>query len=155
MSRRVLLLAALLAATPAAAMEPFARGSYAALREQAAGRPMVVHFWSPTCAPCMVELPHWASLARRAPDLRIVLVNTDPPEQAAAVERAAKRAGLGSVTQYGFADRFAARLRFEVDPDWQGELPRTDLIARDGSTRALLGTLDMAMLERWSREQAR
>ena len=155
MIRRALLFAALLAATPATAMEPFARGTYATLREHAAGRPMVVHFWSLTCAPCMVELPHWAALARRAPGLRVVLVNTDPPEQAVAVERAAKRAGLAGIPQYGFADRFAARLRYEVDPDWQGELPRTDLIARDGSTRALLGTLDMAMLERWGREQAR
>lgn len=155
MIRRAVLLAALLAATPAAAMEPFARGSYAALREQAVGQAMVVHFWSLTCAPCMVELPHWAALARRAPGLRIVLVNTDPPEQAAAVERAARRAGLGGVAQYGFADRFAARLRYEVDPDWQGELPRTDLVARDGSSRALLGTLDLAMLERWGREQAK
>jgi thiol-disulfide isomerase/thioredoxin len=141
-----------LLAFPAQATEPFTRGTWATLRAEG---PAVVHFWSLTCAPCMAELPRWPALASRAPALRILLVNTDPPDQAAEVERAAHRAGLGALRQLGFADRFAARLRYEVDPDWQGELPRTDLIARDGTVTVVLGALDLAALQHWAKEQAR
>jgi hypothetical protein len=103
----------------------------------------------------MAELPLWPDLARRLPDVVVILVNTDPPEQAAAIARAAQRAGLEPLRQYAFADRFAARLRWEVDPDWQGELPRTDLLARDGTRRALLGSIDMPSLAEWAKEQTR
>jgi hypothetical protein len=57
--------------------------------------------------------------------------------------------------QFGFVDRFAARLRWEVDPDWQGELPRTDLLGRDGTRRHILGSIDRAMLQSWAKEQGR
>jgi thiol-disulfide isomerase/thioredoxin len=151
---RRLVLASLLAA-PAWASDPFGRGSWSSLQAGLAGRPAIVHFWSLTCAPCMAELPLWPDLAWRLPDVVVVLVNTDPPEQAAAIARAAQRAGLEPLRQYAFADRFAARLRWEVDPDWQGELPRTDLLARDGTRRALLGSIDMPSLAEWAKEQTR
>ncbi len=153
MKRRVLLAAFLPAR--AWATEPFSRGSWAALETAASRKPTIVHFWSLTCAPCMAELPHWPDLARRLPGIEVVLVNTDPPAQAETIAHAARRAGLGSLPQYGFADRFAARLRWEVDPDWQGELPRTDLLGRDGTRRHILGSIDRAMLQSWAKEQGR
>jgi thiol-disulfide isomerase/thioredoxin len=117
---------------------------------------LVVHFWALSCAPCLADLPGWAELARRHPGLRLVLVNTDPPEDAPAVQRMLDRMGVARLRNLAFADRFAARLRFEVDPDWQGELPRTDLVAADGSDRPVLGMLPRAELETWlSRQPAR
>jgi len=150
-----LLLAVLLLATPlhAAELEPFTRGSFAQLRQDHAGKPLAVHFWALSCAPCLEELPRWAQLARQHPEFRIVLVNTDPPEAAPQVLRVLDRAGLGHARNMGFADRFAARLRHEVDPDWRGELPRTDLINRDGEVMPVLGIVAMPALSRWLRQQ--
>jgi hypothetical protein len=48
-----------------------------------------------------------------------------------------------------FADRFADRLRFEIDPNWAGELPLTLLIAKDGKTTSALGTVDFATIRSW------
>jgi len=152
MNRRALLIAMALA-PPAHAAEPFARGGWAALRASFAGRATIVHFWSLTCAPCMVELAQWPALARRMPGISVVLVNTDAPDQAAAIARAAQRAGLGGLRQYAFADGFAARLRWEIDPSWQGELPRTELLDRDGTQHHLLGTIDETRLITWARGQ--
>ncbi len=145
------LLLALLLALPARAveLEPFGRGSYAALQAEAAGAPLVVHFWALSCAPCLAELPGWARLARANPELRLVLVNTDPPEAEPQVKRMLERMGVARLRNLAFADRFAARLRFEVDPQWQGELPRTDLVAANGTTRGVLGMLHRPELERW------
>jgi hypothetical protein len=102
------------------------------------------------CGPCLVELPVWGALVRGRPDLRLVLVNTDrvlaKPERMSAT---LDKAGLGAFEIWAFADRFEERLRFEVDPDWRGELPRTLLIARDGAVTAFSGAADPATVHRW------
>ena len=151
------LLLALLLALPARAAElaPFTRGSYAALKAEAAGAPLVVHFWALSCAPCLVELPGWARMARAHPGMRLVLVNTDPPEAEPQVKRMLERMGVGRLRNLAFADRFAARLRYEVDPQWQGELPRTDLVAPNGTTRGVLGMFHRPELEAWLAAQPR
>jgi hypothetical protein len=59
------------------------------------------------------------------------------------------KAGLRAVENWAFADRFEERLRFEVDPDWRGELPRTVLMARDGAVTAFSGAADPTTLRRW------
>ena len=59
-----------------------------------------------------------------------------------------KRAGLDAVESWGFAG-FASRLRFEIDPRWHGELPRTLLIAADGSTKALTGVAELDEVRAW------
>ena len=156
------LLWVLLAASPvttstasAADLQPFGRGSYAALRTEAAGAPLIVHFWALSCAPCLAELPGWARLARANPGLRLVLVNTDPPEAEVQVKRLLDRSGVGRLRNLAFTDRFAARLRYEVDPQWQGELPRTDLVAVDGSSRGVLGVLAQTEVQAWIKAQLR
>ncbi len=147
---RVALLALLLALpVQAAELAPFGRGSFAALRAEAAGAPLVVHFWALSCAPCLAELPGWARLARAHPGMRLVLVNTDPPEAEPQVKRMLDRMGVGRLRSLIFADRFTARLRYEMDPSWQGELPRTDLVAPDGRVTPVLGMLARPALEAW------
>jgi thiol-disulfide isomerase/thioredoxin len=133
--RALLVILAVMLAVPAWAgeLKPFVRGSHAALLREHAGRPLVVHFWSLTCAPCLVELPQWRDVQRRHPELDLVLVATDSPDESAKLERTLTRAGLSGVESWVFADSFAERLRFEVDKGWRGELPMTQLVGRDGN----------------------
>lgn len=155
MRRALLVVLALLVTTSVWAGEtrPFLKGSYAALLKDHAGRPLVVHFWSLTCAPCLVELPQWQEVRRRHPELDLVLVATDPLDDAAKLERTLKRAGLAGVESWAFADSFAERLRFEIDKSWRGELPMTRLIGRDGSAEAVTGSVDVDVwLTRQERE---
>src|SRR4030095_2339197 len=60
---------------------PFERGSWAKLSAAHAGQPTVIHFWGLTCAPCLVEMPHWAALKKARPDMRLVLIAADPVPQ--------------------------------------------------------------------------
>lgn len=157
MKRRALLAAPWLLATaptpalaaPAPVLEPFGRGSWAVLKAAHAGRPLAVHFWGLSCGPCLVELPRWAGLARRHPGLAVVLVHADPPGTEAQVSATLARSGLARLRHLAFADRFAARLRFEVDPGWQGELPRTDLVDAAGQATPVIGPLAPAALAAW------
>jgi thiol-disulfide isomerase/thioredoxin len=146
----VLLLLAIAPPLGAAELQPFTRGSWPTLLAAHAGRPTVVHFWGLTCAPCIVELPEWGKLLRERPDLDLVLVAADSRgEDEMPLRAALQKAGLSEVESWGFADRFAARLRFEIDPRWQGELPRTLLIAGDGSVTAISGVADLATVRAW------
>jgi hypothetical protein len=53
-----------------------------------------------------------------------------------------------------FSDGFADRLRFEIDPAWQGDIPRTMLIARGGAITTLEGVAEIADLDKWAQAQA-
>jgi hypothetical protein len=47
--------------------------------------------------------------------------------------------GIAAAENWTFNDDFVERLRYEIDPRWRGEIPRTLLITRDGSTRQHVG----------------
>jgi hypothetical protein len=158
--RRIGFLALLLAfvsfGAQAADPQSFERGSWAKLRAAHAGQPTVVHLWGLTCAPCLVELPQWGKLLKARPDLRLVLLAADPqPPEPERVNAALARAGLGGVESWSFTDHFYERLRFEIDPTWGGELPRTLMIATDGTITALPGVADLAQVRAWLDAQSK
>lgn len=147
-----------LASSAAAAADPlpFGRGSWAKLSQAHAGQPIVIHFWGLTCAPCLVELPHWGKLAAGRPDLRLVLVAADPvPQDPERVTATLERAGLGKTESWSFTDRFYERLRFEIDPAWAGELPRTVMVDRSGKATVLPGVADLATVRTWLDAQSK
>lgn len=134
---------------------PFERGSWAKLRAEHAGQATVVHFWGLTCGPCLVEMPAWGKLLAERSDLRLVLVAADPvPQSSAEVEGRLARDGLDRAESWSFADRFSERLFYEIDPAWAGELPRTLLIARDGTVTVQAGVADLAKVRAWLDGQA-
>lgn len=153
MRRSLLFALALLAALPAAAAEPFQRGSWQAIRDAHAGRPLVVHLWSLTCAPCLVELPEWGKLVAERSGLALVLISTDSPDRAPRMASVLERAGLSGVQSWVFADSFTERLRFEIDRTWRGELPRTLLVAGDGSVEILKGAAGTRPVSAWLARQ--
>ncbi len=138
-------------AAPAQALDfqPYARGSFAELRKAHAGRPLVVHFWSATCAPCLAELSDWARVAREKKGLDIVFVNADGESERVKAGARLEKAGLMGVSHYGFADDFLDRLFFEVDPSWRGELPFTAMIDAGGKLLAVAGPVDEPPIAGW------
>ena len=65
------------------------------------------------------------------------------------VEEMLSRSGLDKLESWSFADRFNERLRYEIDPAWSGELPRTLLIDRDGTVTTLPGVADLGEVRAW------
>jgi thiol-disulfide isomerase/thioredoxin len=150
-----LTLAASIGAAIAGDAAPFGRGSWTELRKAHAGRPVIVHFWGLTCAPCLAELPEWGKLAHERAGLDLVLVHAerlagDPSR----ITSTLAKAGLDTAESWMFADAFEEKLRFEIDSNWQGEMPRTLLIGRDGAVTALAGTANMIRVRSWLDEQA-
>ena len=63
------------------------------------------------------------------------------------------KAGLATAENWIFGDGFVERLRFEIDPDWQGDIPRTMLVSKEGTITTIEGSAKMTDLERWSDHQ--
>ena len=145
-----LLLVVASAGAQSADLQSFGRGSWSKLRAAHDGQPTVVHFWGLTCAPCLVEMPEWGKLRAERPDMKLVLVAADPvPQDPARVSDMLARAELAKAENWAFTDRFNERLRYEIDPAWAGELPRTLLIDRNGKEAVLTGVADLAEVRAW------
>ena len=148
--RAMLALLALLAgvAAQAAELKPFTAGSMQQIRAAHAGRPFVLALWSLTCSHCQEELAQLGALQHRHPQLKVVLISTDTPEDAETLTATLARHGLARAEAWVYADGFTERLRFEIDPRWGGELPRTYFYDRAHTVTARSGALAPAELER-------
>ena len=131
-------------------LRPFVQGSWQELRRIHAGQPTIVHFWGVTCGPCRVEMPEWGRLLRERPDMNLVMIDADfVPNEPDKVVAMLSRTGVSAAEQWMFDDDYEERLRFEVDPQWHGEIPYTVLIARDGTTTTLAGAADPSQIRAW------
>lgn len=145
----VLLAAACVGAAPAEALKPFQPESLQQIREATRGRPFVLAFWSLHCAPCKEDMAVLKAVQAKYPQLRVILVSTDGPAEHPAVIRFLAQQGLGRVERWAFADDFEERLRFNVDPEWRGELPRTYLFDAEHRATTHSGVLDVRALDAW------
>jgi len=131
-------------------LRPFVRGSWKDIRAAHARQPTVVHFWGLTCGPCRVEMPAWGKLLQQRTDLNLVVINADlVPNEPDAVSATLAQAGLAAAENWTFGDGFVERLRYEIDPHWQGDIPRTLLIAADGTTTVIEGVADLDDVQAW------
>lgn len=129
--------------------KPYARGAFAALAKAHAGRPLIVHFWSVTCPPCIAELPQWAKIVAEKKGIDVVFVNTDSEEDRPRAQARLEKAGLSNATHYGFSDDFVEKLYFEADKSWRGEMPFTALVAPDGGLVTVTGAVDDPLIAEW------
>jgi thiol-disulfide isomerase/thioredoxin len=135
-------------------LKPFARGSWREVLQAHAGRPTLVHFWGVTCGPCKVELPLLGQFMKDHPGIDVVTISADlVPNLPDATRSMLDKAGLSSAENFVFDDGYVERLRFEIDPSWQGDIPRTMLIGRDGDISTIEGTAEITELDKWSTAQ--
>ena len=135
-------------------LKPFVRGSWQDVLRSHQGRPTLVHFWGVTCGPCKVELPLLGQFMKNHSEIDVVMISADlVPNLPGAARAMLEKAGLGPAENWIFSDGFVERLRFEIDPAWQGDIPRTLLIARDGTVTTIEGSAEIPDLEKWLVQQ--
>ena len=153
MRRRIFMTLALLLALalPVAAQEirPFVAGSIKEITAARQGKPFILGMWSLTCTHCREELALLSDLVKKYPDLDLVLIATDTPEEEEAISATLRQSRLGGAQAWVFADPFSERLRFEIDPKWHGELPRTYFYDPTHAITAISGKLNRQRLEQW------
>ena len=145
----VLALAFALASAAGAELLRFEPGSLRALEAANAGRPFVLILWATDCAPCRRELALVARLQRERPELPVVLVASDDPGNEAAVLELLAEFGIGSRNAWIFGEAGAERLRYAIDPQWFGEVPRSYLYDAAANRLAISGPLTEERLLDW------
>ncbi len=128
-------------------IRPFTSDTLAAIRQELQGRGFILSLWSVTCAPCREDLAILSGLRERHPDLPIILVSTDAIGVRDDALWVLEQHGLQDLPSWMFADDFAEPLRFSIDPQWFGELPRSYFYAPDHSVTAHSGVLKPEFLE--------
>lgn len=147
---RVLAWSALLACNLAVAdLHPFKAGSLAEIQAQRAGKPFILLFWSLDCTSCMKEMDGLAAVAAKHPELDLVMVSTDEDSYGKEVEATLDKHGLRKVESWIFADANAQRLRYEIDPAWFGELPRSYFYDAAHQRKPHSGVLGIEQIEAW------
>lgn len=132
---------------------PFTADSLAKIRAQYAGRPFILSLWSVRdCSYCIAELTMLGRLAKTR-KLPLVLVATDSPELAPAMQKTLDRLGLAHADSWVFDDAIPERLRHAIDPAWYGELPRTYLYDAQHRREAAVGELSEKRLRDWLEKQ--
>jgi hypothetical protein len=127
----------------------FVTGSAAALAARRRNEPFLLVLWSVDCAPCLREFGEFAALRHQGRQLPLVLVATDGPGERERVTAVLNRFGLQDVETWLFTDENAAKLRYEIDPAWYGEMPRSYFYGRDGQRKAVSGGLSAAQVTAW------
>lgn len=131
-----------------AGMQRLENDSYAQIEHAYAGLPFIVTLWSLDCPPCMKELAILSRVHRKYPQFRIVLINTDGIEASEEAEALLAPFELNSANSWIFASEQIEKLRFSIDPQWYGELPRSYLY-QNNERWGHSGLIDQTRLWDW------
>ena len=93
----------------------------------------LINVWATWCGPCVIEFPDLVTVNRmyRERDFEVVTVSADPPEKRDAALAFLKEK-QASTRNFVFETGDPYAMIEAVDPEWQGALPHTMLVAPGG-----------------------
>jgi thiol-disulfide isomerase/thioredoxin len=127
----------------------FKTGSLAQILAARQGKPFLLNLWSLTCPPCRSELDLFAKLRKQHPKFDVVLIAADDPEYAAEAQDYLVKRGLAGVESWIFAEADLQKLRYEIDAEWFGEMPRSYFYDAKHKRIPISGALKAEQLESW------
>jgi len=143
------LLAWVTASSAGALLKPFQADSLQHITSDRKGEPFVLVLWSVDCPPCLKELAQLQQLRHQFSSQDLVLVATDDIHEADSVQKTINDFQLGQMDNWIFTGTIPERMRYAVDPNWYGELPRAYFYDRFHQRIAHSGSLKRTTLETW------
>jgi thiol-disulfide isomerase/thioredoxin len=113
------------AAADEATVKPFISGSYQQILAANPKQALMLAIWSVDCPSCLKDMDVLNKLHEKRPDLKIVMLATDDAEALPEIKRIIDSHKLDGLENWAFASDNPEKLRYEIDPAWYGELPRT------------------------------
>lgn len=128
-----------------ATISAFEPGTLKMIEREHRGRAFWVLLWDLECTYCMKSMRHAAAAQRRRPDLNVVTIATDPISKAPELRKRLAQIGLAS-SAFAFGAASIEALKYEIDPLWTGEKPRSYRYSVAGQRTAVSGVLEVEQL---------
>lgn len=136
-------------ADDADSIKPFDQDSLDRILAARRGQPFLLVLWSIDCLPCRAELALLEESLGDHPDMDVVLVNADNYALRDKAHTVLSQYRLTPAEFWMFSDRQAQRLRYRIDHQWFGELPRSYFYDAGHARVGISGPISRAMIERW------
>ena len=106
-------------------IKTFNNGSYQQLLANYKDKAFVLIIWSVTCSSCLKEMALLSKLHQQQPELNLVMLTIDDNSVSSQINDVLRKFNLKDLDHWVFATDNSAKLRYEIDSSWYGELPRT------------------------------
>ena len=119
----------------------FKSGSYQHILDSHKDKPFILVIWSKTCPSCLKDMDIIKKIHEGMPQFNIVLLATDDQSDTTEVNKIIELKGLTDMESWIFAEGNAQKLRYEIDPVWYGEIPRTYFFNSNHKREGISGAL--------------
>lgn len=127
----------------------FRADSLKQIEQQYVGKSFLMVLWEISCFPCHEEMALLGKLKQAHPDASVVMISTDDISKQKEISLMLESHGLGDIDSWLFADQNIEKLRYSIDPEWFGELPRNYIYDVDSSRIGFSGKLTPEILVEW------
>lgn len=124
-----------------ATIRPFNPGSYQQILSEKADQGFMLVIWSLDCPTCIKDMELLSRIHKSRPELTMVMLSTDEPSATADVQQMLEKYQLADLENWIFASDNSQKLRYEIDPSWYGEMPRTYFFSASHDREGVSGAL--------------
>lgn len=128
---------------------PFDMNTRQVIEKRYIDQPLIISFWSIDCPYCIDDLKKLGKALSKNTNVQLITVCVDGKESAKKAERILNQANLPKHEQYQYAEVDEDRLRYNIDPAWYGELPRTYFYDAAHQVTPLSGKISNSFLDKW------
>jgi len=128
---------------------PFDMNTRKVIEKRYIDQPLIISFWSIDCPYCIDDLKKLGKALSKNTNVQLITVCVDGKESAKKAERILNQANLPKHEQYQYAEVDEDRLRYNIDPAWYGELPRTYFYDAAHQVTPLSGKISNSFLDKW------
>jgi len=128
---------------------PFDMNTRKVIEKRYIDQPLIISFWSIDCPYCIDDLKKLGKALSKNTNVKLITVCVDGKESAKKAERILSQANLPKHEQYQYAVVDEDRLRYNIDPAWYGELPRTYFYDAAHQVTPLSGKISNSFLDKW------
>ncbi len=130
--------------------QPYSANAIQQIKQNYLGQKWLMLLWSVDCPPCFKELALIQKIRQQHKNINIVIVNADDNDEVATQRKQViEKYQLEDLAHFHFNDGQGDRERYQIDPNWYGELPRSYFVDAQGKFHGKSGLIDEQLLTTW------
>ncbi|WP_444994358.1 TlpA family protein disulfide reductase [Aliikangiella sp. IMCC44359] len=146
------ILALLVSLHSQAKLRVFAENSLSHIKKSYQSEAFIMVLWSIECTPCRAELALLSKIKKQYPQLNIALIATNDINAEIELNKILQQSGLDQTNNWAFSPDQYQALKYQIDPDWYGEMPRSYFYNSNHQRLAISGKLTQEMIIQWIKQ---